>query len=148
MLSDRSLSCPVCLPVTVVAKLLDGSRCVRLEPSSSFTGTAPPPLGTEVNVSPGDFVLDGVTAPPKRGTAPVFGSCLLWPNRGMDEDATWCGSRSRLSPHCVRRGPSSSAKGHSSPFFSANVCCGHGRPSQLLLSSCNLFCWPASHTTV
>jgi len=31
------------------------------------------PLGTEVNLGPGDvFVLDGVTAPPKRGTAPSF----------------------------------------------------------------------------
>jgi len=29
-------------------------------------------LGTEVNVGPGDVVLDGVAAPPKRGTAPSF----------------------------------------------------------------------------
>jgi len=34
----------------------------------------------EVNLNPGDVVLDGVAAPPKRGTdpPPVFGSCLLW----------------------------------------------------------------------
>jgi len=47
-------------------------------------------LGTKVNVDPGDVVLntricyvvmlDGVAAPPKTGTAPVFGSCVLWPN--------------------------------------------------------------------
>jgi len=30
------------------------------------------PLGTEFNHSPGDVVLDGVAAPPKRGTAPQF----------------------------------------------------------------------------
>jgi len=31
------------------------------------------PVGTEVNVFPGDAVLDGVAAlPPERGTAPVF----------------------------------------------------------------------------
>jgi len=30
------------------------------------------PLGTEVNLGPIDVVLDGVTAPPKRGTAPSF----------------------------------------------------------------------------
>ena len=31
------------------------------------------PLGTEVNLGPGDIVLDGVAAPPpKRGTAPSF----------------------------------------------------------------------------
>ena len=28
------------------------------------------PLGTEVNLGPGDVVLDGVATPPKRGTAP------------------------------------------------------------------------------
>jgi len=33
----------------------------------------------------------------------------------MDEDATWYGSRPRPRPHCVRRGPSSLRKGHSSP---------------------------------
>ena len=30
------------------------------------------PLGTEVNLGSGDVVLDGVAAPPKRGTAPGF----------------------------------------------------------------------------
>ena len=54
------------------------------------------PLGTEVNLGPGDVVLDGVASPSKRGTAPlVFDPCLLWPNGWMDEDATWYGSRSR-----------------------------------------------------
>jgi len=41
------------------------------------------PLGTEVNLGSGNVVLDGVAAPPKtlKGPqAPVFGSCLLWPN--------------------------------------------------------------------
>ena len=48
------------------------------------------------------------------------------------------GSRLQPRPHCVRMGPSSPLrKGHSSsPLFSAYVFCGHGRPSQLLLSSC------------
>jgi len=48
------------------------------------------PLGTEVNLGPGDLVLDGVAAaPPLEGAQqPVFGSCLLWTNRWMDEDAT------------------------------------------------------------
>jgi len=30
------------------------------------------PFGTEVNLGPGNVVLDGVTAPPKRGTVPQF----------------------------------------------------------------------------
>jgi len=39
------------------------------------------PLSTEVNVSPGHIVLDGVSALPERGTAapPLFGPCLLRP---------------------------------------------------------------------
>jgi len=95
------------------------------------------PLGMEVNLGPGDVLLDGVTAPPKRDKPPGFGSCLLWPNSWMDEDATWCRSKPRPRPHCVSRGPNSPRKGHSSPLFSADVCCGHGRTSQLLLSSCS-----------
>ena len=51
------------------------------------------PLGTEVGLSAGDFVLDGDPALRERDTA--------------------------------------------NPFFSAHVYCGHGRPSQLLLSSCH-----------
>ena len=30
------------------------------------------PLGTEVNLGPGNVVLHGVAAPPKSGTAPSF----------------------------------------------------------------------------
>jgi len=40
------------------------------------------PLGTEVDLGPGHIVLDGDTAPPRRGTAalpPLFGPCVLWP---------------------------------------------------------------------
>ena len=98
------------------------------------------PLGTEVNVGPGDVVLDGVTYSHVKGAQPpVLGSCLLCvPNGWMDEDATWYGSTPRPSPHCIRRGPNSPRKGQCRPAsFSAHVCCGHDRPSQLLLSSCN-----------
>jgi len=56
----------------------------------------------------------------------------------MDEDATWYRSRPQPRQHCVRRDPVPPRRnGHSSPsLFSAHVYCGHGRPSQLLLSSC------------
>jgi len=53
------------------------------------------PLGTEVDLGTGNFVLDVVPTVCERGTA---------------------------APHVV-----------------AHVYCGHGRPSQLLLSSCSLF---------
>ena len=68
---------------------------------------------------------------------PIFRPCLLWPNGWMDEDATCYGSRPRLRPHSVRQGASPPLrKGHISPLFAAHVYCGHGRASQLLLSSC------------
>ena len=45
-------------------------------------------LGTEVQLGPGDVVLDGVAAPSKRGTAPpVFGLCLLWPRSPISATA-------------------------------------------------------------
>ena len=52
------------------------------------------PLGMDVGLSPGDFVLDGDPVPhPKKGAEPpIFGPCLLWPNGWMDEYATWYGS--------------------------------------------------------
>jgi len=42
------------------------------------------PLSTEVNLGPGDVVLDGVAAPPK--SPQVLGSCLFWTNGWMDDD--------------------------------------------------------------
>jgi len=78
----------------------------------------------------------GRSCPLKEAQPPVFGSCLLRSNSWMDEDATWYGSRPQPRPHCIRWRPSSTRKGQSSPLFSAHVYCDHGRPSQLLLSSC------------
>jgi len=85
-------------------------------------------LGMEVGPVPVHNVLDGDTA---------FGPCLLWPNGWMDEDAAWYGSKPRPRPHCTRLGLSSRERGTAAPpLFSAHVYCGHGHPSQLLLSSC------------
>ena len=53
------------------------------------------PLGMEVGLGPGDFVLDGdhATPPETGGGAPSppkknknFGPCLLWSNGWMDQD--------------------------------------------------------------
>jgi len=40
------------------------------------------PLGMEIALGPGNFVLDWDPAPsPKRGRSPqIFDPCLLWPN--------------------------------------------------------------------
>ena len=73
-------------------------------------------LGTEVNVGSGDVVRSGRSSALKGAQPPpIFDSCLLWPNGWMDEDVTWYGTRPRPRPHCIRRGPSSQRKGHSSP---------------------------------
>jgi len=50
---------------------------------------------------------------------------VLWPNGWMDHDATWCGGRPQLRPHCVRWGPSSLQKGIQQPssHFSVHVYC-------------------------
>ena len=64
------------------------------------------PIGMEVGLSPGDFVLDGDPAPPKRAQpSPIFGICLLWSNGWIDQDATWYGGRPRPRRLCVRWGP-------------------------------------------
>ena len=47
------------------------------------------PLGMDVGLGPGDFVLDGDPAPPSQkgvGAPPIFGPCLLWPNGWVDQD--------------------------------------------------------------
>ena len=66
------------------------------------------PLGVEVGLGPGDFVLDGDPAPlPKKGAEPPnFRTCLLWPNGWMGEDGTRHGGRPEPRGVCVRRGPS------------------------------------------
>jgi len=60
---------------------------------------------------PRHIVLDGDPAPPKRGTAPIFGPCLLWPNGWMDQDPTWCGGRPRSRRHRVTWCPALPQKG-------------------------------------
>jgi len=67
------------------------------------------PLGIEVGLSPGDFVLDVDPAPhPKKGAEPpkFLSPCLLWPNGWMDQDGTWHGGRPQPRRLCVRWGPS------------------------------------------
>ena len=87
------------------------------------------PLGTEVDLSPVDIMLDGDPTPPQRGggTAPLtpsFGpSVVAKPLRGSrchlvrglaSAQAILCYMGTQLTPK----------KGHSSPQFSAHVCCG------------------------
>jgi len=96
------------------------------------------PLGTDVDLGLRDVVLDVDPATPRKNghthPHPIFGPCLLWPNSWTDEDVARYGSRPRLRPHCTRRGPSSSERGTTAPYFRPMSNCGHGHPSQPLLS--------------
>jgi len=75
------------------------------------------PLGMEVGLSPGDFVLDGdpVIYPKRGGAPPIFGPRLLWPSGCMDQDATWYGGRPRPTRHCVLCTPSYPQKKRAQP---------------------------------
>jgi len=83
------------------------------------------PLGRKVGLGPSDIVLDGDPVLPsqKRGQAPSFGTCLLWPNGWMDQDATWYRSRPWPRPHCARCRPSSSPPKGALQFL-AYIYCG------------------------
>jgi len=78
------------------------------------------PLGTEVGIGPGDIVLDGYPAPPKRGTAaPQFSTHVY-----CDQTAG-----------CMMRIPLGTEVGTAQhpPTFRLTLL-WHGRPSQQLLS--------------
>ena len=85
-----------------------------------MAGCTKMPLGMELGLSPGEFVLDGDPAPPqKRGRSPlpIFGPCLLWPNIWIDQDGTWHGGGPWSRPHCARWGTNSPPlkRGQSAP---------------------------------
>jgi len=77
------------------------------------------PLGIEVGLIAGAFLLDGDPAAPsqKGGRAPQFSARLLWLNGWMDHDATWYGGKPQPRRLCVRWGRSSSLKGAQPPVF-------------------------------
>jgi len=111
---------PNCRPMVIVAKRLDGCRpqhrrlCVRWGPSPPPPkGAEPPPqflvhfycgqtdgcikmpLGTDVGLSPGDFVLDGDPVPsPKRGRSPQIsahvycGQTVEWIKMALDMEVS------------------------------------------------------------
>jgi len=97
------------------------------------------PLGTEVDLGLRYIVFDVYPATPEKGhthptqlLAHVYcGQMAGWMKTPLGTE----GSRPRPRPHCTRRGPSSRERGTAGPLFSAHVYCGHGRPSQLLLST-------------
>jgi len=86
------------------------------------------PLGIELGLGPGDFLLDGESAPPPPmgHRPPIFGPYLLRPNDCMDQDVTWYGARPRPRRLCVRWGSRCSLPKRgirNPPQFSAHVYC-------------------------
>jgi len=91
------------------------------------------PLGVEVGLGPGDFVLDGDPASPKpkKGVQPpIFNPCLLWPNGWMDQDAIWYGGMPRHRRHCFRWEPAPPIRTQPR-IFGPCLLWPNGRPSQL-----------------
>ena len=96
-------------------------------------------LGTEVGLGPGDIVLGGDPAPPKKGySIPTFRPMSIVAKRLHGSRCHIVRRyRPRPRPHCVSWEPSfplPPRKGHSSPLFGRLW--PNGRPSQLLLSTC------------
>jgi len=84
------------------------------------------PLGMEVGLIPGDFVLDGDPAPTPKVAEPhpIFGPRLLWPNGCLDQYATWKGVRPRLRDIMFDVDPATPEKRHTHPTqFLAHVYC-------------------------
>jgi len=80
------------------------------------------PLGTEVGLGLRDIVLDeNPASPPLKGHSPQFlahvycGQTAGRMKTPLGTELDCYGTRPRPRPHCVRRGPSSPRKGHSSP---------------------------------
>jgi len=83
------------------------------------------PPGMEVGLGPGDFVFDGDQAPAGRGHSPSqFLTHVLQRNSWVDQDATWCGGKSRPRRRCVRwvAAPLPLKRG-TAPQFSVHVYC-------------------------
>jgi len=102
------------------------------------------PLGMEIGLDPGDFVFDGdPAASRKKGTVPTQFLAHVYCSQTYGWMKTPLGMEVDLGPgHILLDGDPAPPQGkwHSSPpLFEAHVYCVHGRPSQLLLSSCFLF---------
>jgi len=99
------------------------------------------PLGTEIGLGTGDFVRRGPSYPQKKWhTHPTQFFAHVYCGQTAGWMKTPLGTEVDLSPcHIVLDNAIAPAKGSQQAPFSAHVCCDHGHPSQLLLSSCSVF---------
>jgi len=80
MLSNRCLSCPVCLSCL-------SSLSLTLVYRGQTVGWLKMKLGMQVGLGLGHIVLYGYP-PPKGAQPPIFGPCMLWPNSCIYQDTT------------------------------------------------------------
>jgi len=105
-------------PMSVVAKRLDGLRCYLVWRQDSAQATLCS-MGTQL-------------PPEKRHTQPHPFLAHVY----CGQTAGWIGLKTPLVLDGV---PALRERGTAATLFSAHVYCSHGRPSQLLLSSCLKF---------
>ena len=129
------------MPLGMEVGLSPGDFVLDGDPASSPKGERSPPIF-------GRCILGGRPRPRRRcvrwgRSSPLKGAHLQFSVRVYCGQTTgWLKSplftEVDLGPgHILLDGdPAPPRKGHSSPLFSAHVYCGHGRQSQLLLSSC------------
>jgi len=89
--------------------------------------------------SPGDVALDGVGAPcAQKWHSPQFSVHVYCRQTAGWTKTSLCTEVDLFPAHIVLDGHPAAPprKWHTSPLFSVHVYCGHGRSSQLLLSSC------------
>ena len=149
-------------PISIVAKQTDASRCHLVRRLVSAQGTlcsmgtqpfpqkgAKPPTFRPTSIVPNGCmdqdatwptrycVRWGLSSPPKLAQPHQF-SANVRCGQGAGWMTTPLGTEVDLGPgSIVIDGVSAlGARGTAAPLFSAYVYCGHGRPSQLLLSSC------------
>jgi len=125
-LCKKGAESPIFSPSTA-AKQLHGSRCHLVRRYGR-----PRPRQHCVRWGPSYHLLKkGAEPPPQFSTHVYCGKTAGWIKMAL-------GMEVGLGPgHSVLDGPSFRKRGIAAPLFPAHVYCGHGRPSQLLLSSCN-----------
>jgi len=90
------------------------------------------PLGRKVDLIPGDIVLDGDPAPPKRATAPQFSAHVC-----CDQTAEWIrchyiGTEPEVDHIVLDGDPASAERGTAAlSLFSAHVYCGQAYVAHL-----------------
>ena len=77
-------------PIFAVHKLCNCANKLRLVVSNFYFFKIYIPLGMEVGLGPGEFVLTGTQLRSKKGQSPqIFGPCLLWPYGRIDMIGTF-----------------------------------------------------------